>query len=206
MIIKSLVGAVGLLSLLSVVSTATQSRDQEQAAPTALATFAGGCFWCLEEALDKVPGVLSTTSGYTGGRLVRPTYEQVSSGGTGHLEAVEVTYDPRKLAYDALLDAFWHNIDPVDGGGQFCDRGEQYQSAIFVRSPEQQQQAEASKARVAMTLGQRIATRIVPAGPFYHAEEYHQDYYKKNSVRYRFYKWNCGRAQRLEKVWGKTHE
>jgi peptide-methionine (S)-S-oxide reductase len=203
---RLVIGAVGLLAFLVSVPHAAPSRSQSQAGAPALATFAGGCFWCLEEALDKVRGVLSTTSGYTGGRIARPSYEQVSSGGTGHLEAVQVTYDPRQVTYEALLDAFWHNIDPVDGGGQFCDRGEQYQSAIFFHSPEQQQQAEASKARVATTLGQRIATRIVAAGPFYHAEEYHQDYYRKNSLQYRFYKWNCGRAQRLDRLWGKTRE
>ena len=153
--------------------------------------------------MDKVPGVLSTSSGYTGGRVARPSYEQVSSGGTGHVEAVEITYDPRKVSYEALLDAFWHNIDPFDAGGQFCDRGEQYQSAIFFHSPDQQQHAEASKTRVAAQLGKPVATRIAAASSFYRAEEYHQDYYRKNGVRYRFYKWNCGRAQRLEDVWGK---
>jgi peptide-methionine (S)-S-oxide reductase len=198
-ILRWLTAAVLLPPLCLAVPAARQATSPA----TATATFAGGCFWCLEEALDKVPGVVSTLSGYTGGRVARPTYEQVSSGGTGHVEAVQVTYDPRKVTYEALLDAFWHNIDPIDGGGQFCDRGEQYQAVIFFHSPEQQQHAEASKARVASQLRKPIATRIVAAGAFYNAEEYHQDYYKKNAVRYRFYKWNCGRAQRLENVWGK---
>jgi peptide-methionine (S)-S-oxide reductase len=193
----------GVVVLLSTLITGAPHAVQPTTPTPAVATFAGGCFWCLEEALDKVAGVLSTTSGYSGGRIARPSYEQVSSGGTGHVEAVQVTYDARTLSYEALLDAFWHSIDPVDGGGQFCDRGEQYQSVIFVHSPEQQQQAEASKARVAARLGKRVATRIASAAPFYHAEEYHQDYYKKNAVRYRFYKWNCGRAQRLEEIWGR---
>jgi peptide-methionine (S)-S-oxide reductase len=167
------------------------------------ATFAAGCFWCVEEAFDSVPGVLSTTSGYTGGRTANPTYEQVSAGGTGHTEAVEVTYDPSKVSYEALLQTFWRNVDAVDAGGQFCDRGAQYRSGIFFHSAEQQRAADATKKQVAEKLRQPIATEILPAGPFYKAEGYHQDYYKKNPVRYKFYKWNCGRAQRLEKLWGK---
>ena len=167
------------------------------------ATFAAGCFWCVEEAFDSVPGVLSTTSGYTGGRTPNPTYEQVSAGGTGHTEAVEVTYDPSKVSYEALLQTFWRNVDAVDAGGQFCDRGAQYRSGIFFHSAEQQRAADATKKQVAEKLRQPIATEILPAGPFYKAEGYHQDYYKKNPVRYKFYKWNCGRAQRLEKLWGK---
>jgi peptide-methionine (S)-S-oxide reductase len=167
------------------------------------ATFAAGCFWCVEEVFDSVPGVLSTTSGYTGGRTPNPTYEQVSAGGTGHTEAVEVTYDPSKVSYETLLQTFWRNVDAVDAGGQFCDRGTQYRSGIFFHSAEQQRAADATKTQVAEKLRQPIATEILPAGPFYKAEGYHQDYYKKNPVRYKFYKWNCGRAQRLEKLWGK---
>lgn len=186
------------------VAALTRVLAAPQTAPSkATATFAGGCFWCVEEAFDKVNGVQSTTSGYMGGRIANPTYEQVSSGGTGHVEAVQVVFDPAKVSYATLLETFWHNIDALDGGGQFCDRGEQYRSVIFFHTTDQQQQADASKARAAATLGKPIATRIVQAGPFYPAEGYHQDYYKKNPVRYRFYKWNCGRAQRLDELWGK---
>ena len=189
---------------------ATNAAEPARSAPgtsvqgeTAKATFAAGCFWCVEEAFDKLDGVISTTSGYIGGSKANPTYEEVSSGSTGHTEAVEVIYDPSKLSYDQLLRTFWRNVDAVDAGGQFCDRGSQYRSGIFYHSPEQQQKAEASKKAAAGQLGQPIATEIVEAGPFYKAESYHQDYYKTNPVRYRFYKWNCGRAQRLEQLWGK---
>jgi peptide-methionine (S)-S-oxide reductase len=175
------------------------ARAQEA---TATAIFAGGCFWCVEEAFDKVEGVLETTSGYTGGDVKDPTYEQVSSGRTGHIEAVRVTYDPAKVGYETLLGTFWRNIDPLDGGGQFCDRGEQYRSAVFYLTPDQQKLAEGSRQQVAAQLGRPIATTIEPAQPFYAAESDHQDYYQRNPVRYRFYKWNCGRAQRLQQVWG----
>ncbi len=171
---------------------------------TASAVFAAGCFWCVEQAFDEVDGVLETTSGYTGGRTAKPTYEEVSAGGTGHTESLKVTYDPAKVTYERLLQQYWHNVDAVDGGGQFCDRGNQYRPAIFYGSPEEQRQAEASKTQVAAQLGKPVAVQIVPAGPFYPAEKYHQDYYKKNPVRYKFYKWNCGRAQRLEELWGKA--
>ena len=170
--------------------------------PAAKAIFAAGCFWCVEEVFDKVDGVLTTTSGYIGGRTSNPTYEEVSSGGTGHTEAVEITYDPSRVSYESLLQTFWRNVDALDAGGQFCDRGSQYRSGIFYLSPEQKQLAEASKAQVATQLGKPVATEIVPAGPFYAAEDYHQGYHQKNPVRYKFYKWNCGRAQRLEALWG----
>ena len=170
---------------------------------TETATFAAGCFWCAEEAFEKVDGVISATSGFTAGHTPNPTYEQVSSGGTGHTEAVQVTYDPAKVSYETLLKTFWHNVDAVDAGGQFCDRGSQYRSGIYVHSPAQQQQAEESKTQIAAQLGKSVATEIVAVGPFYKAEDYHQDYYKKNPARYKFYKWNCGRAQRLEALWGK---
>jgi peptide-methionine (S)-S-oxide reductase len=169
----------------------------------ATATFAAGCFWCVEEAFDKVDGVLSTVSGYMGGHTTNPTYEQVASGGTGHAEVVQVTFDPTQVSYATLLQTFWHNVDALDGGGQFCDRGEQYRSAIFFHSDEQREQAEASKKQAAAQLAKPIATQIVPARAFFKAEEYHQDYYKKNPVRYKFYKWNCGRAQRLQELWGR---
>jgi peptide-methionine (S)-S-oxide reductase len=172
-------------------------------ATTATAIFAGGCFWCVEADFDKIDGVISTTSGYTGGRTVNPSYAEVSRGGTGHAEAVEIVYDPAKVSYEKLLDVLWHNIDPLAKDRQFCDHGDQYRSAIFYRGEEQRRLAEASKAAVAERFGQPIATAIVAAGPFYKAEDYHQDYYQKNPLRYRFYRFNCGRDARLEELWGK---
>jgi peptide-methionine (S)-S-oxide reductase len=168
------------------------------------ATFAGGCFWCMEEAFDGVDGVVSVVSGYTGGTVANPTYEQVSAGGTGHAESVEIRYDPAKVTYDQLLEHFWRNIDPLAVDRQFCDGGNQYRSAIFYHDPEQRQLAEASKRALEQSgkIKGRIVTQIVEAGPFYPAEEYHQDYYRKNPTRYKFYKWSCGRAQRLAQLWG----
>lgn len=165
------------------------------------AIFAGGCFWCTESDFEKVPGVISAVSGYTGGRMPHPSYEQVSAGGTGHRESVEVTFDPAKVSYAQLLARYWHSIDPTDNDGQFCDKGGQYRSAIFYLSEAQRLQAEASKAAVLKKLG-KVYTDILPAGPFYRAEEYHQDYWKKNPVRYHFYRFNCGRDRRLERIWG----
>ncbi len=172
---------------------------------TAKATFAGGCFWCVEEAFEKVDGVVAAVSGYIGGRTPSPTYEQVSGGGTGHAEAVEIAYDPAKVTYERLLQVFWHNVDPVAVDRQFCDVGDQYRSAIFYHDEAQQRAAVASKQAIeeSKRLERPIATEIVAAGAFYPAEEYHQGYYEKNPVRYKFYKWNCGRAQRLEEIWGK---
>jgi peptide-methionine (S)-S-oxide reductase len=168
------------------------------------ATFAGGCFWCTEADFDHVAGVISTTSGYAGGRIANPTYEQVSAGDTGHIESVRVVYDPRRVSYATLVDHFFRTIDPFDAGGSFCDRGYQYRSAIFVRNAEERRIAETAKARVERRLGARVATLILPAAPFYRAEDYHQDYYRNNSVRYRFYRWNCGRDQRLREVWSRA--
>lgn len=165
------------------------------------AIFAGGCFWCTESDFDHIPGVLATTSGYSGGRVANPTYEQVSAGDTGHIEAVRVAYDPRRVSYATLVERFFRTIDPLDAGGQFCDRGYQYRSAIFVRNAEERRIAEATKARVERQLGQRVATLVLPARNFYAAEDYHQDYYRKNPVRYRFYRWNCGRDRRIQAVW-----
>jgi len=172
------------------------------APPRAVATFAGGCFWCMEAPFDHLKGVISVTSGYTGGRVDKPTYDEVSSGYTGHREAVEVVYDPRQISYAQLLDVYWHNIDPLNNAGQFCDNGGQYRSAIFVHDAEQKRLAEASKQAVGVKLHHDIYTDILPAARFYPAEEYHQHYYKKNPLRYKFYRFNCGRDQRLEKVWG----
>ncbi|HEY6863748.1 MAG TPA: peptide-methionine (S)-S-oxide reductase MsrA [Burkholderiales bacterium] len=168
------------------------------------ATFAGGCFWCMEPPFDKLPGVVSTTSGYTGGTKPNPTYEEVSSGRTGHAESVEVLYDPKQISYEKLLDTFWHNIDPTVRDRQFCDIGTQYRTAIFVHNDEQRRVAERSKAELEKTkpFKQDIVTPIVPASAFYPAEEYHQDFYKKNPIRYKFYRDGCGRDARLKELWG----
>ena len=169
------------------------------------ATFAGGCFWCMEEALDNVEGVVSTTSGYTGGQKANPTYEEVSAGGTGHAESVQILFDPTKITYEKLLNVFWHNIDPTTPDRQFCDKGRQYRSAIFYHNENQKRLAEASKKLLEQSKAfkEAIVTEIVPASEFYPAEEYHQDFYLKNPVRYKFYKYSCGRAQRLQELWGK---
>jgi len=170
-------------------------------APREVATFAGGCFWCMEGPFDSLPGVISVTSGYTGGHVTNPTYEQVSAGGTGHRESVEIVFDPTKITYAKLLDVFWHNVDPTDNDGQFCDKGSQYRSAIFYHDETQKRLAEESKAAVVKKLG-RVYTDIVPASIFWRAEDYHQHFYKKNPVRYHFYRFNCGRDQRLKALWG----
>lgn len=182
-------------------ATPDESRAPQEAA---VATFAGGCFWCVEEVFEEVPGVVSAVSGYAGGTVENPTYEQVSAGGTGHTEAVRVIYDPARISYEKLLDLFWHNIDPLTPDRQFCDRGDQYRAAIFYRNETQQRLAEQSKQAIESSgrFEEPIVTEIVPATVFYEAEEYHQNYYQKNPVRYKFYKWNCGRAQRLEALWG----
>ena len=168
------------------------------------ATFAAGCFWCTEEAFEKVPGVVTAVSGYTGGKVKNPTYEQVSSGKTGHTEAVEVTYDPGKVSYEKLLDTFWLNHDPTVTDRQFCDPGSQYRPEIFYHSAEQKRLAEASKVKweKARPFKQPILTPVSPAGEFWPAEQYHQDYYKKNPVQYRFYVTGCGRYARLDQLWG----
>jgi peptide-methionine (S)-S-oxide reductase len=168
------------------------------------ATFAGGCFWCTQHDFEQVPGVAAVIAGYTGGTRVNPTYEEVSAGGTGHAESVEVLFDPAKISYRKLLEFFWHDIDPTTPDRQFCDVGHQYRSAIFYHSEEQRREAEASKKELERTkpFPGRIVTEIVPAGPFYRAEEYHQDYWKKNPVRYKFYRFGCGRDRRLKELWG----
>jgi peptide-methionine (S)-S-oxide reductase len=172
------------------------------------ATLAGGCFWCMEEAFEAVEGVISVTSGYTGGRNVNPAYEEVSAGGTGHAEAIEVVYDPARVSYAKLLEIFWRNIDPTTPDQQFCDKGNQYRSAIFFQNETQKRLAEDSKEAVDRTKAFKgaIVTQIVPASTFYAAEEYHQNFYKKNPLRYKFYKYNCGRAQRLQELWGARRE
>jgi peptide-methionine (S)-S-oxide reductase len=185
-----------LLGLAAVTGVFAQTPQS-----TAVATFAGGCFWCVESDFDKVEGVISTTSGYTGGTLANPTYQDVGHGGTGHAEAVEIVYDPAKVSYEKLLDVFWHNHDPLAKNRQFCDRGDQYRPAIFYHNDEQRRLAEATKAKHQQRFKQPIQTEIVAAGRFYKAEEYHQDYYLKNPVRYKFYRFNCGRDARLEELW-----
>jgi len=172
---------------------------------TAKATFAGGCFWCVEEAFDKVPGVISTTSGYTGGTAQNPTYEQVSGGRTGHTEAVEVVFDPRLVSYQKLLEVFWKNHDPTVIDRQFCDIGDHYRPSIFWHDEEQRKLAEASKANAdkTKTFKQKILTPIVKAAQFWPAEGYHQNYHQKNAVRYKYYATNCGRYSRLAELWGK---
>lgn len=177
---------------------------QGPSAPLEKATFAGGCFWCVEADFDKLDGVISTTSGYIGGRLANPTYEQVSAGGSGHTEAVEVVFDPRKVSYEKLLEVFWVSIDPTVRDRQFCDVGSQYRTAIFVHDEAQRRDAEASKAALEKSkpFKAAIVTPIEMATTFYPAEEYHQDYYRKNPVRYKFYRSGCGRDARLKDLWG----
>lgn len=170
----------------------------------AAAVFAGGCFWCTESDFDHIPGVVSTTSGYAGGRVANPSYEQVSAGGTGHIESVRVVYDPARISYQGLVARFFRTVDPLDGGGQFCDRGSQYRTAIFVANAAERRIAEATRTRAAALLKKPVATLVLPAGPFYPAETYHQDYYRKNPVPYRYYRWRCGREARLAAVWGKS--
>jgi peptide-methionine (S)-S-oxide reductase len=170
--------------------------------PLVKATFAGGCFWCMEPPYDELEGVVSTVSGYTGGTKKNPTYEQVSAGTTGHTEAVEITYDPKKISYEKLLDVFWRNIDPLTANAQFCDSGSQYRSAVFYHDETQKTLAEASKKRLQSRFKQPIVTEIVRASEFYPAEDYHQDYYKKNPIRYKLYRYGCGRDKRLQELWG----
>ncbi|THI88207.1 MAG: peptide-methionine (S)-S-oxide reductase MsrA [Nitrospira sp. CG24A] len=195
---------VFLIGAWSFDSVHTTSQAATDAAP-GKAYFAGGCFWCMEEAFEKVDGVSSVISGYMGGTVANPSYEAVSAGRTGHAEAVEVVYDPAKVSYKKLLDAFWLNVDPVTPNAQFCDHGNQYRSAIFFQTDEEKRASETSKQSIEQLkrFQEPIVTQIVMASQFYPAEEYHQDFYKKNPVRYKFYKYNCGRAQRLDALWGK---
>ena len=199
-----ILAALFLLTALAHGAAAQTSPAAKPATETAKATFAGGCFWCMEPPYDKLDGVIATISGYTGGTKANPTYQEVSAGTTGHAEAVEVEYDPKKISYDKLLEVFWKNIDPTQKDAQFCDHGSQYRSAIFVHNDEQKRLAEASKAALAKSKPFKgdIVTEIAPATTFYRAEEYHQDYYIKNPVRYKFYRTGCGRDARLKELWG----
>jgi peptide-methionine (S)-S-oxide reductase len=187
---------IGLVSSAGVVAQGTPAL--------AKATFAGGCFWCVESDFDKIDGVISTTSGYIGGKTANPTYHDVSAGGTGHAEAVEIAFDPKRVTYERLLEHFWHTVDPTVKDRQFCDAGSQYRTAIFYHDDAQRRAAEASKAALEKSkpFPQPIVTEITAAGKFYPAEEYHQDYYKKNPVRYNYYRNGCGRDARLKEVWG----
>jgi len=208
---------VGIIILIGLVLIGLQhAKSQKQDATTDMeklyndknlkrAVFAGGCFWCTESDFEKVDGVVQAISGYTGGNKENPTYEEVSSGTTGHAESVMVIYDPAKVSYEQLLDVFWRHVDPTDAGGQFVDRGSQYRSAIFYQDDEQRRLAEASKAKLAQSgrFDKPIVTEIVKLGKFYPAEDYHQDYYKKNPLRYKYYRYGSGRDQFLESVWGK---
>jgi peptide-methionine (S)-S-oxide reductase len=189
--------------LLGVALAATAAEPVAKAQTTATAIFAGGCFWCMVHPFDELPGVVSVISGYTGGHKVNPTYHEVSAGDTGHVEAVQIAYDPKQIGYEKLLEVFWRNVDPLDKGGQFCDRGSTYTTAIFYVNEEQKKLAEQSKAAIEKKLGKPVVTAIRPAATFYAAEDYHQDYYQKNPLRYKYYRYNCGRDQRLEELWGK---
>jgi len=196
----------GFALLFAIDGMAAQEAAATPPAKNATAIFAGGCFWCVEADFDKLPGVVDTESGYTGGQAGNPTYEQVSRGGTGHAEAVRITYDPKKVTYEQLLDYFWRHVDPTVKDRQFCDTGNQYRSAIFYQDDAQRLAAEASKTRLEKS-GRfpRIYTEVAPAGAFYRAEEYHQDYYKKNPIRYKYYRTSCRRDARVSEVWGEKH-
>ena len=195
------------LAVAALAALASGAAAQDQPAPAGLekATFAGGCFWCMEPPYDVLPGVVSTTSGYTGGQKRNPTYEEVSAGITGHAEAVQVLYDPKKVSYEKLMEVFWRNIDPTVKDRQFCDVGTQYRTAVFYHTPEQKRIAEDSKAKLekSKAFKAQIVTPVLAAGDFWPAEDYHQDYYRKNPVRYKFYRTGCGRDARLEELWGK---
>ncbi len=192
------------LLLSAAVSLGASSISSAAENDLRVATFAGGCFWCVEADFDHVPGVVRTISGYTGGTLEDPTYRQVSAGGTGHREAVQIFYDPDKVSYETLLEIFWRSVDPTDDGGQFCDRGESYETAIFANSPEQKRLADGSKRKLRQSavLDQPVVTPIEAAGPFYPAEDYHQNYYQTRSLRYNFYRFSCRRDTRIEELWG----
>ena len=194
----------GLLAAFAALGPAYAEAQMTDDAKTAVATFAGGCFWCMEHPFDELDGVVSTTSGYIGGNTPSPTYSQVSAGTTGHTEAVRVVYDPAKIGYEQLLSVFWRNVDPLDAGGQFCDRGDQYRTGVFYETEEQRQLAELSKQelKASARFDKPVVTEITEASEFFPAEDYHQNYYIENPRRYKFYRYRCGRDQRLQEVWG----
>jgi len=193
-----IIAMIGLSVTLIAIVTVMAATNLEKA------TFAGGCFWCMEHPFDELPGVISVTSGYTGGHKINPTYEEVSAGGTGHAESVQIVYDPAKVTFENLLNVFWHNIDPTAKDRQFCDIGNQYRSGIFYHNEEQRRLALQSKAALEKnkTFKEPVVTEIVQATEFYPAEDYHQHYYKKNPIRYKYYRYSCGRDQRLKELWG----
>ena len=194
------------LFLFAALARADEPIVATKPAPAGLekAAFAGGCFWCMQGPYDALPGVVSTAVGYTGGEKANPTYHEVGAGGTGHMESIEIVFDPKKVSYEKLLDVFWHNVDPTNPYGQFCDNGTSYRTAIFFENDAQRAAAEASKKAIAASgvLKKPIVTEIVKAGVFWRAEEYHQSYYKKNPIRYNFYRSGCGRDARLKEIWG----
>jgi peptide-methionine (S)-S-oxide reductase len=202
--IRHFVSIVVSLSVLGSLTLWSGNMDARATVP-AKAYFAGGCFWCMEEAFEQVEGVIEVVSGYMGGTVANPRYEQVSGGSTGHAESVEVSYDPAKVSFQKLLDVFWRNVDPITPNAQFCDHGSQYRSAVFYGTDEEQRLSEESKAAIERSkrFSAPIATQLVKVSVFYQAEDSHQDYYKKNPLRYKYYKYGCGRAQRLETLWGK---
>ena len=205
--VKAFFLLISMFSTATLVMAAGDTAPKKGTTPAVQlqkATFAGGCFWCMEHPFDALPGVLSVTSGYTGGRKKNPAYEEVSAGGTGHAESVQIVYDPSKIGYEQLLNRYWHNIDPTVKDRQFCDVGNQYRSAIFYHNEEQHRLAIQSKKALEQTKPFRdpVVTEIVQAGEFYPAEEYHQHYYKKNPIRYRYYRNGCGRDKRLKQLWG----
>ena len=203
---RSIMPAIVVTMLLLLGHTSAISGEDQQATGTAIATFAGGCFWCMEPPFDELDGVVSTISGYTGGHTKNPSYKQVSAGRTGHTEAVEVTYYPDKISYEKLLEVFWRNVDPVSANHQFCDGGTQYRAGVFYHDEAQRLAAEASLQALkdSKRFKQAIVTEITAGGDFYKAEDYHQDYYKKKPVRYKFYRYNCGRDKRLADLWGES--
>jgi len=192
-----MIRALALMAAAIFMGIGTASFAEEKA------VFAGGCFWCVESDFEHVTGVIEARSGYTGGTVENPTYKQVTAGGTGHFEAVEITYDPNVIAYSQLVDIFFRSVDPTDADGQFCDRGESYRTAIFANGEAELKVAAEAKRQASIELGAHVATIVQPAMPFYLAEDYHQDYYKKNSLKYNFYRFTCGRNKRVEQLWGK---
>lgn len=196
----------GGFAIFKYTTTAAEPAAPATDGKSAVATFAGGCFWCMEPPFDKLDGVTATISGYTGGTKVDPSYEEVSSGTTGHTEAIQIHYDPKKVSYEKLVEVFWKNIDPTQADGQFCDHGEQYRSGIFYHNEEQKKVADATKKKVAEKLEKALHTEVTEFKKFYPAEDYHQDYYIKNPIRYKFYRYSCGRDAQLERLWGKPAE
>ena len=198
------IALAGALVVGFIVTAGADTGTDSTSVRTEKATFAGGCFWCMEPPYDKLDGVISTTSGYTGGHVKNPSYKQVSAGGSGHAEVVQIVYDPAKIGYEALLEVFWKNIDPTTPDRQFCDRGSQYRSAIYYHDESQRRLAEKSKEILEQSkpFDDPIVTEITAASQFYPAEDYHQDYYQKNPLRYKYYRYSCGRDKRLEELWG----